>query len=72
MTLALWVVPTPLAMRDGGPTTSGDVTAGSETGAVDPYAENFCGYGDNIHWLSAVLLAAQYKENDYSTHAWWQ
>ena len=35
---------------DGGwrPSDSGDVAGGSETGAVDPFAENFCGYGDNL------------------------
>jgi probable HAF family extracellular repeat protein len=30
------------------PSDAGDVAGGSETGAVDPYAENYCGYGDNL------------------------
>ena len=30
------------------PNDSGDAAGGSETGAVDPNAENFCGYGDNL------------------------
>ncbi len=30
------------------PSDAGDVAGGSETGAVDPYAENYCAYGDNL------------------------
>jgi len=30
------------------PSDSGDAAGTSETGAVDPFAENFCGYGDNL------------------------
>ncbi|HYB76853.1 MAG TPA: hypothetical protein VEE85_01520 [Candidatus Bathyarchaeia archaeon] len=35
---------------DGGwrPSDAGDVAGGSETGAGDPYTENYCGYGDNL------------------------
>jgi len=30
------------------PSDSGDVAGASETGAMDPNAENYCGYGDNL------------------------
>jgi probable HAF family extracellular repeat protein len=30
------------------PNFRGNAAGGSETGAVDPYAENYCGYGDNL------------------------
>lgn len=30
------------------PSNAGDVGGASETGAIDPYAENYCGYGDNL------------------------
>jgi len=30
------------------PSDSGDVAGGSETGAFDPYAENYCAYNDNL------------------------
>jgi probable HAF family extracellular repeat protein len=30
------------------PSETGDIAGGSETGAVDPYAEDYCSYGDNL------------------------
>jgi probable HAF family extracellular repeat protein len=36
------------------PNDSGDVGGASETGASDPFAEDFCGYGDNLVCLPIV------------------
>lgn len=34
------------------PNDSGDAAGGAETGAIDPYAENYCAYNDNLLCLA--------------------